>query len=65
MTLPRAIVCLIVFASFMFGFVSLMHFVADNYGNFPLLLTILWSLPSVVLTGKALGVDYSLRPPRV
>ena len=65
MTLPRAIVCLIVFASFMFGFVSLMHFVADNYGNFPLLLTIIALITAVVLAGKALGVDYSLKPPRV
>ena len=65
MTLPRAIVCVIVFSTFMFGFMSLMHFVADNYGNFPLLLTILVVLTLVVLVGKALGVDYSLRPPRV
>ena len=65
MTLPRLIVCLILFPIMMYGFVSLMHFAEDNYGHVGLILTIVVVLTSVVLAGKALGVNYSLRPPRV
>jgi hypothetical protein len=59
MTLPRVIICLILFPIIMYGFSSLLHLASDNYGYFGLVLTIIALLTSVVLIGKSLGVDFS------
>ena len=59
MTLPRTIICLILFPIIMFGFWYLLHLASDSYGYLGLAVAGAAILGFVVTTGKLLGVDFS------
>jgi hypothetical protein len=59
MTIPRTIICLILFPIIMYVWWYLLHSASENYGYLGLALTGAAILGGLVVTGKLLGVDFS------
>lgn len=59
MTLPRAIICVVLFVPFMYGIVWLLRFSIDNYGYLGFGVMWLGILSFMLVTGRWIGADFS------